>query len=100
MPVRDPILDPAVYNRVTEQAVQHYEDTLRLLIQNIFPRGYMAGQEPETDKLVELSQLISSHDHHLSVAADPNALPGDRMRANKELLREQELRNELFNERS
>ena len=96
MAVRDLILDPDVLNSLLKPAIKHMEDGLRLLMQNIAPKGRFVTQEELRDKRAELAGLIFNHDQHLSVASDPNALPGDRTRANRELLREQELREELF----
>ena len=96
MGVREMLLDPDVLNSLVEPAVKHLEDTLRLLMENIAPKGRVVTQEELRDKRAELAEKIFNHDQHLSVASDPNALPGDRTRANRELLREQELREELF----
>ena len=92
----DPILDPDVQHRVLERQMQHFRDSLELLFKNFFPRGKMVGQIPETDKVRELSGLIVVHDRNVSVAVDANALPGDRERANDELLREEELSREIL----
>lgn len=92
----DPILDPEVGQRVLKKQIQHFRDSLELLFKNLLPRGYMVGQVPETDKVRELTNLIVEHDRNLSVASDPEELPGDRTMANNELLREEELKRLLF----
>ena len=96
MAVREMILDPDVLNSILEPVIQHTRDGLRLVMGNIAPKGRFVTQEELRDKWAELAEKIFNHDQNLSVASDPNALPGDRIRANRELLREQELREELF----
>lgn len=92
----DPLLDPDLQHRVLEGQIQHFRDSLALLFKNFFPRGRMVGQIPETDRPRELLSLMQVHDRNLSVASDPNQLPGDMTRANMDLLREEELKREVF----
>ena len=92
----DPILDPDGQHDILKEQWQHCQDSIVLLFKNFFPRGKMVGQVPETDKVRELTALITVHDRNLSIATDPKQLPGDRTMANNELLREEELKRLLF----
>ena len=98
--VRDPILDPEVQNEISEMAVKHHEDSVRLLFQNLWPNGYMAGDEQITDKIDKLMALMARHDENLSVVLDETALPGDQERAQQELFEEETLKNEMFANRA
>lgn len=92
----DPLLNPEAQQRVLKASMQHFENSLELLFKNHFPEGHGVDEIPETDKLRELTDLMAHHDYYLSVAANPEELPWDRTRANDSLLREQELKNEVF----
>lgn len=102
MAIRDPVLDPDRWNRISQMAIKHHEDSVRLLMQNLFPNGYMAGDEDPAavDKMERLAGLMAEHDHYLDVILDPKALPGDQARANQGLIEEESLKRELFYERT
>lgn len=92
----DPILSPDRQNRIIEMTVKHYEDSVRLLMKNLWPHGYTTGESPFQTKMEELLSLVLAHDQNLTVATDPAALAGDQARAQQGLLREQELREVAF----
>ena len=94
--VRDPVLDPVFQNELVEAAVKHYEDAVRLLMQNLWPNGYMVGESPIANKVERLITLMQVHDRNLAVVNDPAQLPGNQARANQELLEEEELKAEVF----
>ena len=93
--VLDPTLSPEFYGKVIEQTAAHFEDTVRLIMQNLWPKGYTVGQEPEPNKMVELLGLIAEHDRNLEVAVNA-PFAGDQARAQQALFREDELKKELF----
>ena len=95
--VLDPLLDPEVQNKIIELGRKHYEDTLRLLFKNVFPRGYMVGQSQYRTKMEKLLALMLEHDRNLGVASDPNATAGDQKRAQDALFEEEALKPEVFN---
>lgn len=96
MVVREPIMAPERQNRITEMTVKHFEDSLRLIIQNLFPNGFMAGQEKELDTVKRLRTLMGTHDRNLTVILDPQSFPGDKQRSQAELFEEEELKREVF----
>ena len=94
--VRDPILHPDRQNRFIELGVKHFEDGMKLVLGNLYPNGRMAGEEEMTDMVAKALYFMARHDENLNVALDPNALPGDQMRAQRELQEEVELRAKIF----
>lgn len=96
--ILDPVLDPDFQNELTQMAVQHYRESLRLLLTNLYPRGYTTGQvDPaKEDKMERLQSLMQDHERNVAVVMDPTALPGDAARANQGLVEEEKLREEVF----
>ncbi len=99
--VYKPTLDPDFQNELTEHTTEHYEDTLRLLMQNLYPNGYGVGEQPETDKLARFQQLLSERETNMLVATAPpeQVNAGDAARAQNSLFELEKLRQELFGER-
>ena len=91
MAVRAPLLGPERMNPLIELGAKEYVDSLRLLMQNLAPKGMIVGQEKERDPEERLKALMKVHDRNLSVAFDPKALPGDVVRAQTELFEELDL---------
>ena len=91
MAVRAPLLGPERMNPLIELGVKEFVDALRLGIQSVAPNGMIVGQEKERDPEERLKALMKVHDRNLSVAFDPNALPGDVVRAQTELFEELDL---------
>jgi len=97
MTVRDPVLDPERQNHIAREGIGHYKDSVRLLLTNLYPNGRIAGDEPYQSKMEELVALLQNHDFNLTMATqDP--LDGNRARAQRELLREEQLRREVFSD--
>ena len=97
MPIRDPILDANVGNRIIELMTKRFEDGLELILGNIYQRdGRMAGDEKITDKIDQFVYYANRHDENLSVVFDEQALPGDQERAQQELFEEDRLKDEIF----
>ena len=95
MAVRAPLLGPERMNPLIELGAKEYVDSLRLLMQNLAPKGMIVGQEKERDPEERLKALMKVHDRNLSVAFDPKALPGDVVRAQTELFEELDLIKEI-----
>ena len=95
MSVSAPLLGPERMNPLIELGVKEYVDSLRLLMQNLAPKGMIVGQEKERDPEERLKALMKVHDRNLSVAFDPKALPGDVVRAQTELFEELDLIKEI-----
>lgn len=95
MTVRLPILSPERINPLIELAVQEFEDSYRLGMQNLAPNGRIAGQE--VPELLERGRiLMQNHDRNLALAQDPNTPPGLASRVNGELQEEQQVLGRIF----
>ena len=96
MPEIDPLLDPDVSNRMLDTAKQYLKDLLRKDLLNLMPRGYIATQEPVTDPIEKALEFAKGHDFNLSVAQNPESIPGDRRRAIKWLTDEERNKQEIM----
>ena len=91
----NPLLSGITLNEITEQAIQVYKDTYRLLIRNAFQSGFVAGEAPPENREQEYFQLVMQYQRNVQVALDEAALPGDRIRAQDEIRRMIKLEQEM-----
>jgi len=95
--VVDPILDADRQNHINDMIVQHFKDSLRLILSNVYQKdGRMAGQVPVSNKLDRLVMLLRAHDFNLGVVNNPQSVPGDVRRANADLVEEERLKREFY----
>jgi len=95
--ILDPFLDADELNKIVREALGSWRDLALLGAKNIFQRGgRMAGQEATHDKVGEMMALQAQQDQFWGILSDPNALEGDRVRAQQGLLRFEQLTAELF----
>ncbi len=95
--VIDPVLSADVMNEIADMATVHYEETVKMLMSNLFQGGLFAGQKEIENKMERLSVLMLEHDRNLTVATDMEASPGDAKMHQQALFEEQTLKQELFN---
>ena len=91
MAVRAPLLGPERMNPLIELGIKEYVGGVPFLLGSLAPKGMIVGQEKERDPKERLKALMKVHDRNLSVAFDPEALPGDVVRAQTELFEELDL---------
>ena len=95
--IRDPIFDADVGNSMIERLDQRFEDGLELILGNVYQKdGRMAGDEEIIDKIDRFVYYADRHDENLDVVLDPTALPGNQERSQRELLQEEELKQEML----
>jgi len=70
---------------------RHFEETLRLYIRNYWQSGYGPGEVPAANESEELEALMADHERNMMLMFDPNADEGDRYRAQRALMREEDL---------
>ena len=91
MAVVDPLLSAERQNKISDIAIQHYENTVRLLLTNLFQAGRMAGQDMYPTKLEELLALMQSMPQYQAMLGGV-----EDARAQQALLRIVMLRQEVF----
>lgn len=94
--VLDPTLGPEFLQEIFDEAVDELRDEARMYLRSMYPKGYAGWQKPETNKILRLVDIMLKHDKLLEIAADPNQLPGDRQRAQMEIMEGERLRQEIM----
>lgn len=90
-----PMLSAERRNRLVAEAREYLRTRVRQGLRQLMQDGYLPYSEPPP-KLEELRALLERHEQHMQLVADEMQPAGLRQRAVQALVREYELREELF----
>ena len=82
-------------NKLIMAQYERFKDRLSYGAQNLMQSGYLVWQTEYTNKLAELQDLVSRHQRNLEILST-NSWEGDKIRAQKELIDEAKLTDELL----
>ncbi len=92
----NPMLSAERINELIEQQVKRFAELLRIGVRNIWQSGYLVGQVPPSGELEELLDLQQNQQQAIAVAGNQQAPEGDRVRAQRALMRQVELERKFF----
>ena len=91
----NPSLSAERINRLLEEQRTRLHDRLLFGAKQIMQSGYPLGRAGFATKIEQLQQLKMNHERNLQVIQG-NSWPGDKVRAQRELLEEDKLEREVF----
>jgi len=95
----NPMLSAKRINELIEQQVKRFGELVRIGVRNLWQDGRLIGQVPPSGELDELAGLQENQQQAIAVAGNPQAPEGDRIRAQRALMRQAELERKIFSER-
>ena len=93
----NPLLSADRQHELLRKALlETFPERLRQGVRNLMQSGNLLGTVPTRSRFDAYMQLRMRHEGYVQVALDPNAMPGDKFRAQQALQQEEELRQEIL----
>lgn len=83
-------------NELIEQQKDRFIELIRIGVRNFWQSGHLVGQVPPSGELEELAGLQQNQQMAAAVADNQQAPDGDRVRAQRALMRQVELERKIF----